>query len=592
MNATSSPLLFSYRVIFRAAPLAGMALILCTILIGFMPGIQAFMLTSLMEQLSDPAPPTSWGGVPLAFIGITVVSVVQMLCSLGNNLAFQYAKNRMNTRCTELILQKVPRLAAESFEIDGVHDQLYRAYSNREAPFEQIRAFHSVGSIFISLISFLVYVQSLNMWLSVVFALSIVLYSVQMFFQSKVEHRVYEEQTAQERELNHLAEIGTRKNFGKEVRLFGLAGYVFDTWLSLSERLTKQVLRVRTKHHLQNLFLTTAGFATVTIFFVIVALSVGSGQTSTAAFAGLVSFIGQLGYMISNVGKQTRDFNLTRLKVRNVIEFLQVQEDAVPEAQQQLFDVQGTLHVKNVSFRYPGSETWTLQDINLEINPGETIGIVGENGAGKTTLACLLAGLYKPIDGEILLDHVPLRELSAEFRTQQIGFVHQKPIRYELSFRENIELAATAERGALEDVVEAFHMHDLLQKMPEGFETLLGRSFGTLDLSGGEWQRMAIARCVVRNPAVYILDEPTSALDPENESMIFNLFHQLSAQKTTVIISHRLGSIKGVDKIVVLNRGRIVEVGRHEDLIARGGEYCRLYELQAQWYKEGEWCEA
>ncbi|KEO84425.1 ABC transporter ATP-binding protein [Tumebacillus flagellatus] len=587
MKTVRSPLFFSYGVFFRAAPLAATGLILCTILIGFMPGIQAWMLTSLMEQLTAEHP-DSWGGVPPAFIGITVVSVVQMLCSLGNNLAFQYTKNRMNTQATDVILRKVSRLAAVSFDVDEVHDRLHRAYSNREAPFDQIRSFHAIVSIFISLVSFLIYVQSLNSWLSVVFALGMVLYAVQMYFQSKVEHRVYEEQTAHERELNYLAEVATRKSYGKEVRVFGLAGYVLDRWQELSDRLTRQVLRVKQRHHLQNLLLTTAGFAVITVFFVLVALSVGAGKTSTAAFAGLVSFIGQLGYMISNVGQQTRDFNLTRLKVRNILEFLQAEEASVGELEAPTTGAQSSLQLRNVSFRYPGTDRLTLDGINLEIRPGETVGIVGENGAGKTTLACLLAGLFTPAEGEVLLNGLPMQELTPEARTKQIGVVHQKPIRYELSFRENLELAATVEPGVVERVVEEFQMQELLQKMPEGYETVLGRSFGNVDLSGGEWQRMAIARCVLQNPDVYILDEPTSALDPENESRIFHLFRQLSAQKTTVIISHRLGSIKGVDKIVVLQQGKIVEVGRHEELIERGGEYRRLFDLQAQWYKEGE----
>lgn len=587
MNTSPNSLIFSYRLFFQAAPVAAILLIAVAILTGVIPGLQAWFLTALVDQLGSGEITSTLWGMPLAFIGVTVVSLGQAMVYASNQLAFTYTKNKLNTRSTELILQKVPQVATEAFEQDEIYDRLFRAKTNVDQIFEQVRLFHAVGSIVISLASFLFYVQSMSLGLAVIFGICILLYAFQMYLQSKAEHKMYVEHSVEERKAGYLVELLARNIYGKEIRVFNLAAHLFGQWRATADKLTSEYLRVIRKHHLRNVGMTTAGFAIVALFFVFVAMSVASGELSTGAFAGLVTFIGQLGFMISNVGSQSRDYNMARMKVGHVIDFLNVEEAAKPNTQHTAGDIEGQISLQNVSFRYPGSDHDSLQHVNLEILPGETIGIVGENGAGKTTLAHLLAGLFEPTTGEVLLDGVSYREMDKQTLTQALGVVHQKPLRYELTFEENLVLQQEVSKLELANALSSFQMGEVVDKTPDGLRTELGKMFGRIDLSGGEWQRLAIVRCFLRNPAVYILDEPTSALDPENESMVFKLFSQASANKTTVIVSHRLGSIRDVDKIVVVKAGQIVEVGTHEDLMAEQGEYARLYELQAQWYKEG-----
>lgn len=587
MKVPTNSLIFSYRLFFQAAPVAALLLIAAAIVTGVIPGLQAVFLTMLVDQLSGKADGDMLWGMPSAFVGVSVVSIGQMLVFVTNQLAFTYAKNKLHTRCMELILKKVPQVSTQAFEQDEIYDRLYRAKTNVDVPFDQVRLFHAVASIVISFASFLFYVQSMSVGLAAIFALCIALYAIQMYLQSKIEHRMYVEHSVEERKASYLSEMMARNIYGKEMRVFGLAGYLFGQWRGMMDKLTTEYLRVIGKHHMRNVGMTTGGFTIVGVFFVFVAMKVSTGELSTGAFAGLVTFIGQLGFMISNVGNQSRDYNMTRLKVRHVIDFLQVEEEAKPLAKTAFGAVSGHIRLQGVSFRYPGASQDALQDINLEIRPGETIGIVGENGAGKTTLAHLLAGLFEPSSGEITLDGISYRQVDKADLTSQIGVVHQKPLRYELTFEENLLLQQQVDPDLLKETLAAFQMGEVLDKTPEGLKTLLGKQFGNIDLSGGEWQRLAIVRCFLRNPSVFILDEPTSALDPENESMVFKLFRQASASRTTVIVSHRLGSIRDVDKIIVVGQGRIVEAGTHEQLIAQQGEYARLYELQAQWYKEG-----
>jgi ATP-binding cassette subfamily B protein len=244
------------------------------------------------------------------------------------------------------------------------------------------------------------------------------------------------------------------------------------------------------------------------------------------------------------------------------------------------------IRLRDVSFAYPGSQQRVICDVSLSIARGETIAIVGENGAGKSTLIRLITGLYLPDAGTVTLDGVDTRTGNTEMH--RIGAVFQDYLAYQLPLRDNITFGdptRTTEHHHLERAARQAGIAELVEAMPEGFDTWLGRQFGERDLSGGQWQRVALARALYRDADLLILDEPTAALDPKAEQALFERFASLVEDRTAVMISHRLASARFADRILVMDRGCLVEQGSHDALIRQGGLYARMFAAQAEWYR-------
>jgi ATP-binding cassette subfamily B protein len=260
-----------------------------------------------------------------------------------------------------------------------------------------------------------------------------------------------------------------------------------------------------------------------------------------------------------------------------------------PDARRLARPIERGFVFEDVGFRYPGSERWALRHISLEFRPGQRIALVGENGAGKTTLVKLLSRLYDPDEGRILLDGVDLRDYDVEDLQRNIGVIFQDFVRYELLLRENIavsEIAAADDRSRIEDAARRSLADDVARRLAGGYEQQIGRRFeGGVELSGGEWQKVALARAYLRDAQVLILDEPTAALDARAEYEVFIRFSELTQGKMAVIISHRFSTVRMAEHIVVLKHGEIIEHGSHEGLLAEDGLYAELFNLQAAGYR-------
>jgi ATP-binding cassette subfamily B protein len=244
---------------------------------------------------------------------------------------------------------------------------------------------------------------------------------------------------------------------------------------------------------------------------------------------------------------------------------------------------------RGVGFRYPESDEWVLRGIDLTIRAGEKIALVGHNGAGKTTLIKLLSRLYDPTEGAILIDGVDIRELDPLDLRQKIGVIFQDFVRYHLPARENIGFGQIEAAARMDRIVESARKsgaHAMIEDLPEGYQTMLGRWFhGGHELSLGQWQRIALARAFMRDAEILVLDEPTASLDAQTEYEIFQHFKELTEGKMAILISHRFSTVRMADRIVVIQGGRIAELGSHEELLRREGIYAELFSMQAEGYR-------
>lgn len=376
------------------------------------------------------------------------------------------------------------------------------------------------------------------------------------------------------------------KDFYKETRILGAFGYFKGLLNDSIDLLNGAVYGARKRTALIDMCFHTLSFMG---YGGIVLLSVRyllAGEISVGAFSAVFTSIGMLfsamEYFIgTHIGSIADDFG----KIRNFLRFLAIPESGRERCE---IDKKGAISLEKVSFRYPNAETDSLRNITLTINPGETVAIVGENGAGKTTLVKLLTGLYEPTEGTVGIGNTDISKAAYRSIFENMSGVFQKYQRYALTLRENVQIADFGSGrgdGMIEKLLEENHIDSGNRHVfPEGLDTMLSREFDGTDLSGGQWQRIAIARGFYRDSDIIVLDEPTAAIDPLEESAIYRKFVEIAEDKTAVIVTHRLGSAKIAERIIVMQGGEIVETGSHDELMGQDGVYAAMFRAQAKWY--------
>jgi ATP-binding cassette subfamily B protein len=398
-------------------------------------------------------------------------------------------------------------------------------------------------------------------------------------------------QTRVRRELDYLRVLGGSREAAKELKLFGLKDFLIARFTRLSDQIYRENVDLARRRLIAGSFLSmigTAGYYSAYVYViwrtVTGSLSIGTLTFLTGAIVQASGNIQQIFSVLSSIADQA-------LFLTDLLAFFEMQPtirsklQALPAPR----PIARGFEFRNVSFRYPGSSRLVLNSLDFHLRAGERVALIGENGEGKTTLVKLMTRLYDPVEGQVLLDGVDLREYNLEDLYHEIGVIFQDFMRYEMTARENIAVGRIDEINnlpLLKTAADKSMADEVIERLPRDYEQMLGRRFESgVDLSGGEWQKVALARAYLRDAQVLILDEPTAALDARSEFEVFQRFAELTAGKSALFISHRFSTVRMADRIVVLHNGRIAEDGNHAKLLHLGGRYAEMFEMQAASYR-------
>ena len=397
-------------------------------------------------------------------------------------------------------------------------------------------------------------------------------------------------QTPIRRQLDYLRQVGGSKEAAKELKLFGLSKFLTQRFTKLSDGIYEENVALSRRKLIAGAFLSVIAFMGYYSAYAFViwrtvtgAYSLGLWYLLSGAILQASSNIQQIFSTVSGIADQA-------LFLTDLLAFFDMQPTirSKPDARPAPRPIVRGFEFRNVSFRYPGSSRLVLDGLNFHLRPGERVALIGENGEGKTTIVKLITRLYDPTEGHVLLDGVDLKEYRLEDLYREIGVIFQDFMRYEMTARENIAVGRIEEIDdlALLEAAARKSLADAVIAKIGGYDQMLGRRFETgVDLSGGEWQKVALARAYLRDAQLLILDEPTAALDARSEFEVFRRFAELTAGKMALFISHRFSTVRMADRIVVLANGKIAEEGSHDQLARLGGRYKEMFELQAASYR-------
>ena len=520
-------------------------------------------------------------------LGIVVVSdLVNRVVNLTDGLIGDLYSNHSSVA----IINKTRELSISQLKDSEIYDKLERARTQttgRVGLMTNILSQIQSLIVVFSLIGGLIYFEP---WLVVLLVVSIIPSFINELNFSTRRYSIARSWTHERRELDYLRYIGANSNTAKEVKLFSLIDFISDRFRDLSHR-----------YYLINRNLAVKRTALGTVFNLLGTLSYYGAYVLIIlrAVAGVIT-IGDLTFLSGSFNRlrntlQSMFGRLTRISesalyLRDYFDFIDLSTDQDHRpASTQAITVNSGFEFINVSFSYPGSDEEVLSDVNFTLKVGEKMAFVGQNGAGKTTLIKLLLRFYRPTRGQILLDGKDIQEFNDEQYQAIFGVIFQDFIKYDFNVKENIavgDIDQINDEAAIQEAAELSLADDFISDMPNGYDQQLGRRFTRgKDLSGGQWQKIALARAYIRNASVLILDEPTSALDAKAEYEAFQRFMGLTTGKTSIIISHRFSTVRMADRIIVLENGTVSEEGSHQKLMANDGLYAELFTLQAAGYQ-------
>jgi ATP-binding cassette subfamily B protein len=489
------------------------------------------------------------------------------------------------------IMEHAATLDLDQFEDAVFYDKLERARQQTigrtillSQVMSQVQDLITMGFLAVGLMAF-------NPWLIVLLLLAIIPAFLGESHFNDQSYALTRGQTPERRELDYIRYLGASDETAKEVKIFDLSGFIVDRFKQLSNKFYWDNRRLSIKRSLWGTFFTMLGSAGYYAAYVYIIIEALKGSVSIGQLVFLAGSFRQLSNLLDGILTRFTAVSQGAIYLQDFFEFFDI-KPKIKTAEKPLpfpNKIEQGFTFEDVGFKYMNSERWANRHLSFTLHPGEKLALVGENGAGKSTLVKLLARLYDPTEGRILLDGIDLKEYDLADLRLNVGIIFQDYLRYQMTFAQNIAVGKINEkenRPLIENSAKQSLADVLAAKLPNAYDQQLGKRFADgVELSGGEWQKVALARAYMRDAQLLILDEPTSALDARAEYNVFERFAELTKGKTAVLISHRFSTVRMADRILVLDKGEQIEIGSHEELLIKGGRYAELFDLQAMGYR-------
>nr|MBC7614076.1 ABC transporter ATP-binding protein [Pseudopedobacter sp.] len=528
-----------------------------------------------------------WQLVALEFALALLTDGLNRMINLTDSLLGDLFSNYTSMR----IMKHAATLDLDQFEDSVFYDKLERARQQTVGRTVLLSQVMSQVQDFISMAFLLTALITFNPWLILLLILAIIpSFLGESYFNSK-NYALSRSQTPERRELDYLRYLGASDETAKEVKIFGLSDFIIARFKTLSDKFYTDNSKLAVRRSLWGTLFSVLGTLGYYAAYGFIIYDTVTGKTTVGSLTFLAGSFRQLSGLMETMLSRFTIVSQGAIYLNDFIDFFEIKPKITQNQNALSFPnpIRTGFAFENVGFQYRNTDRWANRNLSFTLKPGEKLALVGENGAGKTTLVKLLARLYDPTEGRILLDGRDLKEYDLEELRHHLGIIFQDYIRYQMTFYQNIAVGNINEidneelvkRAATESLAD-----QLALKFPDAYQQWLGRRFNDgIELSGGEWQKVALARAYMKDAQVLILDEPTAALDARAEYEVFQRFAELTKGKSAVLISHRFSTARLADRILVLDNGTLLESGTHQELLKADGRYAELFNLQAMGYQ-------
>ncbi|GCE29584.1 multidrug ABC transporter permease [Dictyobacter alpinus] len=582
-------------LVWDAHPWLLLAMAFVTLLSAFVPVAQVILVGLLIDRTLEAITHQTLDPIWFPVILQLIISLLNQLLLNLDSLIQALLQDRVSSHIQLMILQKADTLDLSFFEDPDFYDTLrYASQESQNRPITMITQTFNLCQTVVTLLSLCAFLFRLSWWIALVgLVIPIPSFIANAYFGLK-NYWMLRWQSPEKRQQLYLNSVMTTDEYNKEVKLFNLGAFFTKRYKDLADKFYYQNRGLQAVRSFSNFFWTALSVIANSIMYLYIAYLAVLRIISLGALSQFTLAVTQAGQQFQNALNGLTSMYEHTLYIDNLFTFLTYQPKivspldpepiAVPVQQSGL-----SIEFRNVSFTYPGKTEPALKNVSFLLRAGETIALVGRNGAGKTTLVKLLTRLYDPDEGEVLIGGKNVKAYSIYELREHIGVIFQDFVKYNLTVQENIGVGKVSEfdnRSTVRAAAQKSGADEVISRLDDGYQSLLGHWFGNgVQLSGGEWQKIALARAFIRDAPILVLDEPTSALDAKSEYDIFTRFHSLTSEKTTLFISHRFSTVRLADRIFLLDNGAIIESGSHQDLLKLDGQYAELFNLQAEAYR-------